>query len=173
MPGDVLGADLETMYYIRSEAAFNIARMRGSLDVMKGLITRRNPYLLPFRQAMGDLCQAQAISRGLRDVPVRDIVGSVEREREFSRRFHPLTSSSRQKERWRLTYTMSLAGKGFPPIEVCKAGRVYFVLNGHHRVSVARYLNWEIIQAYVSEVPVDEIELWDRDASIQSTRAAR
>lgn len=155
MPGDVLGWDLETMYYIRSEAAFNIARMRGHLELLKGLVTRRDPHLFSFRQEISDLWQAQTVYRGLQDIAVKDIVGSVGREKEFSRQFNPLASSSRQKERWRLVYTMSLAGKGLPPIEVCKKDQTFFVLNGHHRVSVARYLNRQTIPAHVSELALD------------------
>lgn len=172
MPGDVLGADLETMYYIRSEAAFNIARMRGNLELLKGLITRRNPHLLSFRQEFSDLCETQTIYRGLQDIAVKDIVGSVGREKEFSRQFNPLSSSSRQKERWRLVYTMSLAGKGLPPIEVCKTDQTFFVLNGHHRVSVARYLNCKTIPAHVSELPLDQSALSDRDRPSQRVDVA-
>jgi hypothetical protein len=48
---------------------------------------------------------------------------------------------------------MTLNGICYSPIEVCKAGGVHFVVNGHHRVSVASYLKWRTIQARVSELP--------------------
>jgi hypothetical protein len=41
MPGDVLGSDLGTIYYIRSETAFNLARTRGFWEVVKGRIACR------------------------------------------------------------------------------------------------------------------------------------
>lgn len=98
----------------------------------------------------------QATRQGRRirveEIAVKDIVGSVGREKEFTCRFHPLTSSARQKERWRRSYTRIRAGGSCQPIEVCKVDRICFVVNGHHRVSVARYLNWKTIQARVSEV---------------------
>jgi hypothetical protein len=153
MPGDVLHADVATMNYIRSEYAFNDARNRGRLELLKGLIARRNSYLLPFHRVTGSLCQAPAVYRGLQDIPLVDIVGSVGREKEFTRRFYPLTTLERQKQRWRDSYTMTSNGIGYPPIEVCKVGGAYFVVNGHHRVSVASYLKWRTIQAHVSELP--------------------
>jgi hypothetical protein len=154
MPGDVLHANVGVINYIRSEYAFNDARTRGRWQVLKGLLTRRNPYLLCFRRAIGDLQQTQVVHRGLLDIPVRDIVGSTGREKEFTRRFYPLGSTQRQKERWRTSFTTTLLGIGYAPIEVYKVGGIYFVINGHHRVSVARYLNWKTIQAHVSEVPL-------------------
>jgi ParB-like chromosome segregation protein Spo0J len=44
--------------------------------------------------------------------------------------------------------------RGFPPIEVYKVGNDYFILDGHHRASVARYLGNRFIEAYVTEWPV-------------------
>lgn len=154
MPGDVLHADVGILNYIRSEYAFTDARTRGRWQVLKGLLTRRNPYLLCFRRVVGDVQQTQVIHRGLLDIPVRDIVGSTGREREFTQGFYPLDSTQRQKERWRTSFTTALLGIGYAPIEVYKAGGIYFVINGHHRVSVAKYLNWNTIQAYVSELPL-------------------
>jgi len=92
------------------------------------------------------------VQRGLQDIEVREIVGSVGREKEFTRCFDPLASSARQKERWRSSYALSRAGKGHPPVEVCKVGPDYFVVNGHHRVPVAKHLNWKTIQSWASEV---------------------
>jgi len=39
------------------------------------------------------------------------------------------------------------------PIDVYKVGDVYFVIDGNHRVSVARERGDTTIQAYVTEVP--------------------
>lgn len=152
MPGDVLGADLETIYYIRSESAFGIAQTRGRLEVVKGWITRCDPYLRSIGDVIGSPHETDTIYLGQQEIPVRKIAGSVGREKEFSQHFYPLSRSPRQRERWRLTYALSLAGKRFPPIDVCKVGGTYYVLNGHHRVSVARYLNWSTVHAHVSEL---------------------
>jgi hypothetical protein len=154
MPGDVLHANVATLRYIGSDYAFRDASLKGRLDVLKGWITGREPYLLSFREVVGDLPPVQAIYRGLLDIPVAQIVGSTGRQKEFSRHFYPLSRSERQRERWRASYTMAATGVGYPPIDVYQIGRAYFVINGHHRVSVARYLNWRTIQAHVSDLPL-------------------
>ena len=152
MPGDTLNADVNTINYIRSDYAFGDARKRAAWDVLTSLIAGRNPHLLSFHEAVGDPHGARVAYRGLLDIPVRHIVGSAGREREFTRRFYPLTNSRRQKERWRMAFARALSGIGYPPIEVCQVGKSFFVITGHHRVSIARYLNWRTIQAHVSEV---------------------
>jgi hypothetical protein len=151
MPGDVPHAGVHTLHYIRSESAFSHARTRGAWEFLRGKLLRRDPYLLSLGQVAGD--RRWAVYRGLQDVPLPAIVGSAGRAREFSRHFHPLTGSERQKERWRHSYTLAMTGTPLPPIDLCQVGPAYFVINGHHRVSVARYLNWRSIQAHVFELP--------------------
>ena len=151
MPGDVLGADLGTIYYIRSEDAYNIARTRGLWEVVRGRIAGRNPYLLSFRESVGDLDLSSARYLGIRTVATKDIAGSLGREREFSRSFLPVGGAARQKERWRQCYTRLLSDNTDFPVRVCRVGGRFFVVNGDHRVSVARYLNLKSIRAYVSE----------------------
>lgn len=156
MPGDVPHAGIGTVTYVRSEYAFHDAQRRGRVDRWKARLTGREPCLLSLGRVAGELRASRAVYRGLRDVPLSEIVGSAGRAREFSRHFHPLATTPRQKERWRSSYTRAMTGRGYPPVEVCRVGGAYFVINGHHRVSVARYLNWETIQAHVSELPVPE-----------------
>src|SRR5438045_9127127 len=48
---------------------------------------------------------------------------------------------------------MACGPEGFPPIDVYKVGDVYFVIDGNHRVSVARQLGAKTIEAYVTELP--------------------
>ena len=152
MPGDVLGSDLRTIYYIRSENAYNIARTRGFWDVVRGRIAGQNPYLLSFRESVGDLGLIGARYLGMQTVATKDIAGSLGREREFSRGFLPVGGAARQKERWRQCYARFLSGNAGSPLHVCRVGGRFFVVNGHHRVSVARYLNLKSIRAHVSEI---------------------
>jgi hypothetical protein len=39
-----------------------------------------------------------------------------------------------------------------PPIDVYRVGDLHFVRDGHHRVSVAREMGFEVIEAYVTDV---------------------
>ena len=154
MPGDVLGSDVRTIYYIRSENAFNLARATGVWEIVRGRVAGRNPYLRSFRESVGDLSLAGARYVGMQTIATKDIVGSLGREREFSRGFLPVGSTARQKERWRQSYKRLFTGDIHSPVQVCRAGKKYFVVNGHHRVSVARYFNVKTIQAHVSEVDI-------------------
>jgi len=144
--------DLKTMIYIRSEAEFNRARSKGFWDINRSLVTGHKPYLLPFDEVSKGL-QATTINLGLQDIPLKNIVGSVGRFRGFTRHFMPRVSDERGKERWRTIYTLVVSGAGFPPVEVFQIGPVYFVQDGHHRVSVASYLGWSTIQADVTVWP--------------------
>jgi hypothetical protein len=89
------------------------------------------------------------IYRGMRTVPVAQIVGSVGRRSEFDRDFMPARAS--MDERWKRIDRAFHRGEELPPVSLYKVGGVYFVLDGHHRVSVASYHGVEWIDAYVTE----------------------
>ena len=154
VPGDVLGSDIGTIYYIRSDAAFNIARARGLWEVFRMHAAGRRPCLKPFRESVGESGLAEASYLGVQSVETGEIVGSLGRAREFSRSFFPVGSRTMQRERWRQSYTRLLCGDVCPPIQVCRAGESYYVVNGHHRVSAARYLNAKTVQAHVSHIDI-------------------
>jgi nucleotide-binding universal stress UspA family protein len=79
----------------------------------------------------------------------------VGRYTEFSRGFLPLKDGDRQ--RWARVKAMidDPEGSGMEPIEVYKVGEAYFVLDGNHRVSVAREEGFEFISAHVIDVKTD------------------
>ena len=108
----------------------------------------------PFREAVGESSLGEASYLGVQSVVTEDIVGSLGRAREFSRNFLPVGSRTMQRERWRQSYARLLCGDVRPPIRVCRAGGSYYVVNGHHRVSAARYLNAKTMQAHVSDINI-------------------
>jgi len=148
-----LNIDLESQAYIKSESEFNHVRVKGFLERMMGAITGRNMHLLSFNEVVDKLRLNRTIYLGLQDIPLKNVVGSTGRYEDFTRHFLPRTGDRRDKERWRKIYTLAVTGKGFPPIDVYKIDQVYFVKDGNHRVSVARELGWETIQANVTELP--------------------
>ncbi|MEW5959984.1 MAG: hypothetical protein AB1801_19865 [Chloroflexota bacterium] len=148
-----LNLDVKAMAYLRSESEFSRARLRGFVEMMMGLITGHNMHLLSFDEVVEKLRLKQAIYRGLHDIPIANIAGSTGRYEDFTRRFLTRSSVKRHKERWRNIYTLAVTGQGFPPIDVYKIDQVYFVKDGNHRVSVARELGWQTIQAHVTELP--------------------
>ena len=86
----------------------------------------------------------------MQEIPLDAIVGSVGRYADFTRSFLP--RSDDMEERWARVKTIATGAAGWPPIEVYRLGDVYFVLDGNHRVSVAREMGLETIPAFVTEV---------------------
>ena len=90
----------------------------------------------------------EKIYRGVQSIRVEQIVGSVGRYNDFTRTFLPRTESVRG--RWQQVDQLS-SSRGISPIQVYQVGQVYFVLDGNHRVSVARQMGAESIEAHVWE----------------------
>src|ERR671916_2346343 len=106
--------------------------------------------ILPFEEVVGALGRRGERSLGLQTIPLESIVGTVDRGREFDRRFRP--TSGRVRPRWERIATAVRKGQPMPPIDVYRIGELHFVKDGHHRVSVARALGFRDIEAYVTEV---------------------
>jgi hypothetical protein len=83
-------------------------------------------------------------------VPLESIVGTVDRARDFDRRFRP--TSRRVRSRWENIAAAMRRGDALPPVDLLRVGDLYFVRDGHHRVSVATALGRNDIDAYVTEV---------------------
>jgi hypothetical protein len=118
------------------------ARLRGEPDDV-GVI-------LPYEEVVEALGFMSERSIGLRVVPLEAIVGTIDRGRDFDRRFRPI--SGRVRSRWEQIAAAARRGDALPPVDLVKVGEIYFVRDGHHRVSVARALARGDIDAYVTEV---------------------
>jgi hypothetical protein len=105
--------------------------------------------LLAFEEARRALRADNRFYLGRRVVEVSRIVGSVDRHREFDRTFMPAKSS--MAERWKRVDRAFHRGVELPPVRLYKLGDAYFVEDGNHRVSVARYQGVEWIEAEVTE----------------------
>ncbi|MCW2866405.1 MAG: chromosome partitioning protein ParB [Marmoricola sp.] len=105
---------------------------------------------LSFSEVVDALGRRGERSLGLRVIPLDSIVGSVDKARDFDRRFRP--TSNRSRQRWESMALKSRTGGYLPPIDVYKLGNLYFVRDGHHRVSVARALGSTSIEALVTEI---------------------
>ena len=115
---------------------FQEARRRAALEDLKARLTGKSDDLLSY-EAIKDLLQTESsTSRGLQEIPLNAIVGSVGRYHDFTRTFLPRRESDQY--RWANVKFKVLYQGGFPPIEVYQLGANYFVLDGNHRVSVAR-----------------------------------
>jgi ParB-like chromosome segregation protein Spo0J len=73
----------------------------------------------------------------------------VNRRQDFDGNFNPIGEHVR--ERWQKIYLALSAGQVLPPLQLYKLGSDYFVVDGHHRVSVARQLGIQYLEAEVVE----------------------
>ena len=86
---------------------------------------------------------------GTKIVEAEKIVGSVGRQSDFDRSFLPARTSV--EARWKRVDRAFHQIKDLPPVSLYKIGDAYFVLDGHHRVSVARYHGVPTVEAVVTE----------------------
>ncbi len=134
----------------QAEFAFSQARRRVFFRrVMSFFTGHHEENLLSFEHVRGKLEIRGQHYGGIQTIPIEKIAGSVGRYQEFNRAFLPTQDFIR--ERWKQVYEVAHA-KGFPPIDVYKIGDVYFVRDGHHRVSVLKELGAETIEALVTEL---------------------
>lgn len=102
---------------------------------------------LSFQEVVDALGFVREQHLGTRVVPLDRIVGSVDKVRDFDPKFRPRTGRSRQ--RWERIAEAARRGEPLPPIDVYQVGDMYFVRDGHHRVSVYRALDLGTIEADV------------------------
>jgi hypothetical protein len=136
-----------------AEHDFLRARRRQVLSRLANWL-RREPddvnIMLPFKEVVEALGYQGERRLGLRVIKLDSIVGSVDRGRDFDRRFRP--TSGRVRERWERLALAARRGEDIPPIEVYRIGELHFIIDGHHRVSVAHSLGLSTIDAHVTEV---------------------
>jgi len=130
---------------------FDRARRKAFVQRILGFFTRRSLDLLPFEQVREQLRLSNQHFRGLHEVPLDQIVGSVGRYQDFTRTFLP--RSDELRERWAAVEDRVVTGGGLPPVELYQVGDAYFVRDGNHRVSVARAQGAPSVEAYVWEYP--------------------
>jgi hypothetical protein len=115
---------------------------------------RRQPddvnLILPFDEVVAALGMRGERSLGLQTISLDSVVGTVDNSRDFDRRFRP--TSSRVRGRWENLALAQRRGESIPPIDVFLVGDMYFVKDGHHRVSIALATGQQVIDAYVTEV---------------------
>jgi hypothetical protein len=124
--------------------------MLSSLAVRLRLEPDDVQVILPYEEVVEALGFVSERNLGLQVVPIATIVGTVDRGRDFDRRFRP--TSGRVRNRWEQIADKMRRGEPLPPVDLYRIGETHFVRDGHHRVSVASALGLKDIDAYVTEV---------------------
>jgi len=128
----------------------NWSRARREAMIQKVICTFKNCAvdLISFEEVRTRLHLNQKICRGIQVIELARIRGSVGRYKDFTSAFLPRRDNLRQ--RWERVKSL-VSTQGMPPIEVYQVGDAYFVVDGNHRVSVARQEGMKTIEAYVCE----------------------
>jgi hypothetical protein len=134
-----------------SQAKSDFSRVRWKAFVRGVLASLRGEKntLLSYDEVKEKLRIGGPIYRGVRTVRISQIVGSLNRYHEFDAAFLP--KNDENANRWQSVDRAFYQEVSLPPVVLYKVGEVYFVVDGHHRVSVAREQNAEFIDAEVRE----------------------
>ena len=136
-----------------AESDFLRVRRHQTLSKLAAWVRNDSPAStesLSFNDVVAALGRRAEHDRGLQLIPLDQIVGSVDKVRDFDRRFRP--TSDRSRQRWQALAEKSRLGEYIPPIDVYQLGNLYFVRDGHHRVSVARAQGATEIEAHVVQI---------------------
>ena len=132
-----------------TQSDFSRARWKAFFGNVLAALKGEKNNLLSYDEIKEKLHIGGPIYRGIRTVRVAQIVGSLNRYHEFDRAFMP--KNDKNATRWQSVDRAFYQEVSLPPIVLYKVGEVYFVVDGHHRVSVARGQNQDYIDAEVRE----------------------
>src|SRR5919205_3684483 len=109
---------------------------------------------LPFEPVISALGRRGERDLGVMTIPIGSVVGTVDRRPDtFDRSFRP--RSPELRARWERIAAARRRGAAMPPIDVYRVGQIHFVIDGHHRVSVARAFGDPVIDAHVREISTE------------------
>jgi hypothetical protein len=130
--------------------SFDAEWRRSYVAQLRALVRRKGAdevELLPLADTVAALGRDGEEHEGTRDVPLDAIVGSVARVGDFDRCFRP--RGSHLRERWE---SVAQVERDLPAIRLTRIGDLYFVDDGHHRVSVARARGMTEVRAVVHRI---------------------
>ena len=135
------------MYFSEAQSAYKkfLKSSRGIL----GLNFKKQENLKSFAEVQKEENAYNSVNLGIKEIPLGKIVGSVEKYSYFDKNFVP--KNNIVKQRWISIYTAYMAETMLPPVILYKIKGDYYVYDGNHRVSVAKFLNFASIEAEVEE----------------------
>ena len=134
----------------RVRADFSKARFKSFINQAVAVLSGQRPTtLLSYDEIKEKLHIGGPIYRGVKTIRVDQIAGSLNRYHEFDRAFLP--KEDQLANRWQKVDRAFYQDVNLPPVVLYKVGDVYFVVDGHHRVSVAREQGQTFIDAEIRE----------------------
>ena len=133
----------------QARSDFQKARFKAFMNRAWATLSGKPTTLLSYDEIKEKLHIGGPIYRGVKTVLVDQIAGSLNRYHEFDNVFLP--ASDQLADRWQSVNRDFYQEISLPPVVLYKVGQVYFVVDGHHRVSVARQQGQIYIEAEVRE----------------------
>lgn len=140
----------DALIKVEAQRDWERARQAAFFEDLLGMFSDKSGDLLAFEDVRKNLRLGQKDYKGVQEIPLDQVRGSVGRYRDFTKTFLPRIDTMRQ--RWQRVNAVANA-RGLEPIDVYQVGDAYFVLDGNHRVSVARSTRMKMIQAHVWDFP--------------------
>jgi hypothetical protein len=137
----------------QSQTKVGLALFRGAYAkgkkarLLAAVVNKRNQLLSIEQITKGKAIHPQCCS-GQLAVPINLIQGSEGRSEDFDRSFNPLKKHN--MHRWMGVAMMRLKGRALPAVDLIQIGDIFIVIDGHHRISVARALGEKFIDANVT-----------------------
>jgi hypothetical protein len=139
--------------YSLSEQEFENARFKSLLNSLKYFLIGRNNELLSFERVRKEFRLYRQRYLGIKTVKVDNVIGSLDRYRDFDRFFLP--KKVHLQRRWAKIHHLIASDVILPLPKLYKVGEMYFVLDGNHRVSVSKKSGIKYIDAEVVEFLTD------------------
>lgn len=145
---------------------FKTAWLTGKVFRIVMAMLGRKPLLFDLNEIKPDLKLHGSSYSGIKAVSIGSIVGSESKCADFDRGFHPVHEAARQ--RWVNMALVYLSHLPLPAVQLLQIGDVYFVRDGHHRISVARALGQTSIDAEIVTWKASPPFPWQRDADFEN-----
>ena len=133
-----------------SAQEFDHARTRSLWNRMTHKMTFKPSRLKELQGEQTSLYQLPRAEIGIQSVPVEKIVGSLSRSHDFDSTFMPLNDRSR--DRWISVDRLYHQTDNLPPVKLYLVGGEYYVVDGHHRISVIRNHGQLYVEAEVTRL---------------------
>jgi hypothetical protein len=128
---------------------FNQSNLRGRIGRIMAFLSGRSNQLLDVETISQGKCMRSSHFKGMQTVKISEIKGSENSAQDFDHNFNPLKTHN--IERWISIARAWQNGISLPAVDLIKIGNVYIVRDGHHRISVARHMGCDAVDAHVTE----------------------
>lgn len=133
-------------------ALFRGAFLHGCLHQLLARLTGHCFCLEDLDESLVDACLEGSHYAGVKSVPIDQIKGTEGKAADFDAEFNPI--QERTRARWLEIAVQKLRGRDLPPVELLEIGGIYYVRDGHHRISVSHSLGQQYVDAEVTVMQI-------------------